>query len=103
MAHSWTTKPVSEWLDLPPEARETLTAYVEQGREGGSFIMSLLENDLTRTVTRADSRNVHLLREYAMVLIWMLPPEAWGSREKVNEWLSHDGMKGLEDEQSNHL
>jgi hypothetical protein len=66
--------------------------YVEEGIPPGSFLKAVLANDFMRAVSRADSSNGELLREWAMFVYNYLPTDCWGSYEIV------DGWRGLNNE-----
>lgn len=65
-----------------------LIRYIEHRIEPGSFLHSVLENDLKEACARADSINRRKLFEYVEWLYNEAPHECWGSPEKVSKWLS---------------
>jgi hypothetical protein len=67
-----------------------LQLYIEKGIMPGSFLQSLLANDFVKAVTRADSANSELMREWALFLLNELPPECWGSWQIVRTWKGTD-------------
>ena len=66
--------------------KEGVRLYVEQGITPGSFLSSVLANDFTKAVTKADSSNGELLREWALFVLNELPENCWGSWETVRNW-----------------
>ncbi len=72
---------------LPEHMRDGARLYIEKGIEPGGFLMSVLCNDLTGAVGRADGINQHAFVEWAMWLHNDIPMGAWGSLEKVEAWM----------------
>jgi hypothetical protein len=73
---------------ISPLIRNSLKLYVEQKIETGSFLRAVLENDLKEACGRADFNNQHNLFHIVSYLYNNVPPECWGSKEKVKNWLS---------------
>lgn len=73
--------------DIPDHTREALMNYFNNCWEPGSFLMSVLTNDLYGAASRAD----HINREYlSNIVIWLInnaPYGSYGDRETVNNWL----------------
>ena len=84
-----------ECLSLPLYMKEGVRLYVFNGIIPGSFLRSVLENNLTESFSNADSNNLERIAEWAEFLIWNIPSECWGSREKVVKWANHNGLKGV--------
>ena len=61
--------------------------YIEQGISPGSFMESVLCNDLKGAVMRADSINVNLLKEWLWWLMEFAPAECWGSPMAFETWI----------------
>ena len=67
-----------------------LRRYVDQHVETGGFLRSVLEDDLAAACGRASD-----LYTVYPTLLWLLdpannvPPECWGSRERVSRWLAY--------------
>lgn len=74
--------------DIPEHARESLMNYFNNCWEPGSFITSVLCNDLFGAATRAD----HINRpELANIVVWVMnnaPYGSYGSHEAVQDWLN---------------
>jgi hypothetical protein len=65
-----------------------LNRYFTDHIETGSFLRSVLENDLRNACARADTETglcLPVLLEYLEI---MAPAECWGSPEKVKAWLN---------------
>ena len=69
-----------------------LRRYIENGIEPGSFLSSLLCNDLRRTFEAADDVNSHRVRDYVQFLYSYAPAGCWGSEEKYVAWIERGGL-----------
>jgi hypothetical protein len=79
---------------VPSTILRSLDLYLNHGIDAGSFCMSLLMNDLKGSFAYADSYNRDHIGEYVQYLYWAMPSVAWGSEEKVNAWMKHQGFAG---------
>lgn len=77
-----------EYALVPEGLREGLVAYVEKHRHPGGFLEAVLTNDLRKAVDRADVESMAGLKYIVMWLFNRAPSGCWGSREKLEEWLS---------------
>lgn len=66
----------------------SLDRYVEHRIPTGSFLQAVLENNLTGAFSRADSENKANIGSIVAVCYDCLPHPCWGSKEKVENWLS---------------
>lgn len=83
--------------DLPirPDIKESLELYLSHGIRPGQFLVAVLENDLFEAMSRADSYNAATIHQIVIYIYNRLPCAAFGSRERVQEWLAHfHGPKG---------
>lgn len=76
-----------KYPDLPERMLLSVERYVNQGIPTGGFLEAVLSNSFVEAVSRADSTNQSLLREYALMLYNDLPPDCWGSPEIYNDWI----------------
>jgi len=67
---------------------DSLRLYLENRCRPGSFLCCVLAGDLYGAAARADRRNRHALGEIARHIASTLPPEAYGSADAVESWLS---------------
>lgn len=67
---------------------EGLDVYINRRIKQGSFLHAVLCNDLIEAVRCADEKNMANLPAYANFLYNYAPRECYGSREKVEKWLS---------------
>lgn len=67
---------------------EGLTLYLLNRVRPGSFLSSVLENDLMGALKCADDTNVNCLRAYGMFLYNHAPMGSYGSPVKVTAWLN---------------
>jgi hypothetical protein len=79
---------MTDYSHLPNKAQ--LDAYINDHLPVGSFLTAVLENNLSKAVGRADSRNLPLLADYVRYLYNEAPNACWGSRERVAQWLAQN-------------
>lgn len=79
---------------IPLRCLEGLVNYVVHGERVGSFLGAILSNNFTETLRTADNYNKHVLFDYARLLVWALPSNCWGSKEKVEAWFARGGLTG---------
>ena len=70
------------------EIEDALERYKHYRIRTGGFLNAVLENDLEQACVKADCINRNRLFEIVSYVANYLPPEAWGSPEKVRKWLS---------------
>lgn len=79
---------VDENIHLIPEhMRDAVYGYVLDRIEPGSFLLSVLENDLCGAIARADHINKAAIVQWAEFMMWTMPMAARGSKENVAAWL----------------
>jgi len=74
--------------DVPVSLHAGLIEYFAARRPTGSFLRSVLENDLSQACVRADDINKWHIVEIITFLNSTCPAEAFGSPEKVTAWLA---------------
>jgi len=84
--------------EIPDYMMPGLKAYVEDRAPPGSFLMAVLENDLSRAVGMADENNIGNLPAYASYLHNEMPYSCHGSPAKVKAWLAAGKEKETTDE-----
>lgn len=67
--------------------------YLMWGVRPGGFLEAVFTNDFKLAVTRADSTNSQLLKEYAY-LVFNLPGGLHGSVEVYERWIEIGGLEG---------
>lgn len=72
---------------LPEHMRGCMRRYIEERRQPGSFLTSVLASDLMQAAAVADDINRQRLFDYANWLHNYAPPECYGSYNKVDAWL----------------
>lgn len=78
-------------LSIPDACADAMARYLVYGVRPGSFLTAVLENRFVGAVGKADSHNALLLKNYARFLWNDIPSPAWGSPEKVKEWIERHG------------
>ena len=84
---------------LPEHMQDGMRRWIEHGIPAGSFMMSVLCNDLIGALGRADSINIERLRSYGTFLYSEAPSECHGSPEKVAAWEKRGGLRGHDKDQ----
>lgn len=72
--------------NIPAYMHGGLLRYIEHGIEPGHFLCAVLQNDLRRSIERADDYNVQHLADYVKFLYCHAPAGCWGSLEKFTSW-----------------
>ncbi len=72
---------------IPERMIGGLERYVFGRVQPGDFLTAILENHLVNAFARADAENFTKIGAYAAFVYNELPSTAWGSREKVRDWL----------------
>jgi hypothetical protein len=68
--------------------KESLDRYAKDHVETGGFLRSVLENNLSESVARADDLSKINIVAIVTYVYNELPAPCWGSPEKVEAWLS---------------
>jgi hypothetical protein len=76
-----------EYPGVPIDILIALRDYLNDHREPGGFLCSVLRNDLTMSVKRADPANLCALPQIVDMLLAHCPAPAWGSDKAVRDWL----------------
>jgi hypothetical protein len=77
------------------DVRQSLELYKEKGIPTGGFLRACLTNNFMEAMTRADESSKRILYEIALYIYNVLPAGCWGSEEKVNKWIAHQGEVGF--------
>jgi len=72
---------------IPQYTLASLTRYVEHGIPPGSFLCAVLENNLVRSVGRADRENLAALPEIVKYVYNEIPSNAWGNSKSVSDYI----------------
>lgn len=73
---------------IPLYTLEALCRYVYDKIPTGDFLFYVLSNNLVRSIQKADENNRAALLEIVNFIYNEIPSPAWGSKEKVEAWLS---------------
>jgi len=77
-----------DYSGLPEHMQGGMRRYIEQGLAPGSFLYLILCNDFVHAIGFADSINAARIIDYAKFLYLEAPAGCWGSKEKVEAWMS---------------
>lgn len=79
---------------MNPSLANSLDRFTADGIATGGFLRAVLENDFVQVLLRADEENIRELREIALYVHNHVPAIAWGSPEKVSNWIKSRGLSG---------
>lgn len=82
---------------LPEHCREGILNYIEKGVSPGSFLVSVLSNNLRDSFGAADMINKPYIENYVIYLYNSAPINCWGSEEAVAAWIKQGGLEGKDD------
>lgn len=74
------------YTSIPVGVREALDNWAQHGWEPGGFTRSVLLNDLSGAIGRADHASMAALPTIAAYVYNELPSPCWGSVEKMAAW-----------------
>lgn len=72
----------NDYNAIPSASRSAILGWLMFGWNPGSFIRSILNNDLVESAEHADDRNIHLLHVYACFMRNEMPMNAWRGSQK---------------------
>jgi len=82
---------------IPTQSQVEVMEYLDNGIAPGSFVRSILENNLMMATIKADNYSASKLYAYGRMLS-VLPPACYGSKDKVNAWLERKGFNNYKGE-----
>jgi hypothetical protein len=74
--------------EVPDHTQQALEDYFFHGYEPGSFLMSVLCNDLMGAVNRCDHINREHIVDIAKWVMHTAPCSSWGNRAMVMDWVN---------------
>jgi len=83
-------------VGVPEHTIGGLARYVCYGTPTGGFLQAVLENKLLQAYQRADDMNFEAMFEIVGAIYNEVPNGCHGSPEKVEAWIAHEGMRGIE-------
>ena len=72
---------------LPDYMQSCVINYLVKGYQPGIFLYNILTNNLIGAVTHADFQNRECLASWVLFIYNQFPGIAWGSKQKVEEWM----------------
>lgn len=87
----------ADWGMIPSHMHQALKDYIEHGWQPGSFLTSMLQNDIYNAVWKADHINEGAISDWVKFLQWYIPTECFGNEEKVRDWIARGGYLGKHD------
>lgn len=82
---------------IPPYMQKGVFEYITEGVAPGGFLTAVICKDITGMMQSADNTNMWLFPVYYAFFYNCAPEACWGSKEKMDKWLSHNGMRGYND------
>lgn len=73
---------------IPEHMHGGIIRYLVHKIPPGDFLTSVLSNDLFGAISKADDININALPVYCAFFYNETPTSCWGSKERVNAWLS---------------
>ena len=86
-----------DYVAIPQLTIDALIRYAQKGIPTGSFLMGVLTNNFSEAVGRADEHNRLALYPIHVFIYNEMPADCWGSVEKVQKWIEHDGLEGIKE------
>jgi hypothetical protein len=77
----------AEFSRIPEHILRGLYGYVEHRQATGHFLNAVLTNNLFDAISRADKEALAALREIVVFVHMEVRSDAYGSSQKVQEWL----------------
>ena len=81
----WTTEAGQH--GIPEHMVEGVVAYIVDHQKPGGFLGDLLSGRWPRAIAHADKDNQEALAQWGKFLFFSVPAVAYGSAEKVKDWL----------------
>ena len=80
-----------DYDQIPESTKDSLARWVSDGIRPGSFVCSVLANDLFGAFKQADHRNIAAMFHIVCFVYNELPNACWGSPEQMQIW--HEAKK----------
>jgi hypothetical protein len=77
-----------ESYNVPEHTQQALEDFIFRGFEPGSFLMSVLGNDLMGAASRSDYANRPNLSSIALWVMHNAPTNCWGDFKIVMDWVN---------------
>lgn len=75
------------YLTFPANLRSGIRRYIEDGTNPGSFLTSVIHNDLMGAFSNADEENCFKMFSIVKWMYNQAPKNCWGSAEKMLRWI----------------
>jgi len=85
----------ADWSRVPFHLRRSLQDYVEEGHIPGRFMTGVLADRLEMTMNSSDPKGWRALNEILAFIHLYLPPESYGTPERVANWEATGGLDGV--------
>jgi len=78
---------------LPEHIRGGAKRYIEDGIPPGDFLQAVFEDKLVTSFALADETNIERMFDIAKFLYNEAPLDCRGSKENMETWIGHKGLK----------
>ena len=72
--------------DIPKRTKESIDRWACEAIPGGDFVMSVLKDNLSEAIMRADRENKRYIEDIVRYVINQIPSDCWGSKDLVENW-----------------
>ena len=72
---------------VPTYMREPILLYIKEGIHPGSFLASIIANNLVGAVGNADDNNIKEIPAFVNYFHNYAPNDCWGSVDLMNNWI----------------
>jgi hypothetical protein len=79
--------PLTHPEGIPRYIYVALQGYLAYKRPVGHFLTAVLQNNLHEALAKADADSLEALQVICQFIYWSVPGQAWGSPERVSNWL----------------
>lgn len=93
----WSDRLKTSLSHIPDHMRPAVYRYVFEGLDPGYFLKSILANKIKEATWNADSINAAIIDEWQVFIENELPVDCHGCESKVQSWMSHRGLSGLDE------
>jgi len=73
---------------IPERMMPAIKRYIDNRQKPGDFLQAVISNNLKEAVWYADDDNIYNLPAYVGYFHNEAPSTCWGSKEKMDKWLS---------------
>lgn len=76
---------------IPERIKQAIDLHVTEGRPCGHFTTAVLQNDLLKAITHADTLSLECIGAIVIYCYNFIPSPSWGSPKAVADWIKKGG------------